>query len=148
VVGGKVRVLGSDGLNVADLRRFLPQSVTKGGSDGEDELTTVSAIDALNHTFRYGHIAPTGPDSLPMFPSSESDPFILNKRPAVYFSGNCDKFESLLVGANGEEIDSATSGKDVSRLICIPSFALTGEVVLVNLKTLECEVMSFDDVGL
>ncbi|KAL7482739.1 hypothetical protein ACHAW6_008392 [Cyclotella cf. meneghiniana] len=147
MIGGKVKVLGSDGLNVADLRRFLPQSVTKGGSDGGEELTTVSAIDALNHTFRYGHMAPTGPDSLPMFPSSESDPFILNKRPTVYFSGNCDKFETRLVGANGEEIDSATAGKDVSRLICIPSFALTGEVVLVNLKTLECELMLFDDVG-
>eukprot|EP00804_Cyclotella_cryptica_P009729 CCRYP_011245-RA/>CCRYP_011245-RA protein AED:0.23 eAED:0.23 QI:0/-1/0/1/-1/1/1/0/553 len=147
-VGEKVRVLGSDGLNVADLRRFLPRSVTNAGGDAGEELTAVSAVDALNHTFRYGHIAPTGPDSLPMFPSSESDPFILNKRPVVYFSGNCEKFETRVVGANGEEIASANAEKDVSRLICIPSFALTGEVVLVNLKTLECQVMSFDDVRL
>jgi DNA polymerase delta subunit 2 len=142
VVGG-VRVLGSDGLNVADLRRFLTKA-----EGGEGEAVAIDAIEALNQTFRYGHVAPTGPDSLPMFPSSESDPFILNKRPAVYFSGNNEKFETRLVDANGAEVKSSDSENDLSRLICIPSFALTGEAILVNLKTLDCEVISFNDVGL
>ena len=158
---GGVKVLGSDGLNIADLRRFLTTTTSETGmKDGEDEKATSdkvsasSCIDALNQTLNYGHIAPTGPDSLPTFPSSESDPFVLNTRPTVYFVGNCDEFETRLVDSNGDKIDEAADdsskndGKDVTRLVCVPSFALTGEVVMVKLRSLECEVLSFNDATL
>ena len=153
----KMRVLGSDGLNIADLRRFLAKKKDleeKEGEDkedknGEEEGVAASCIDALNQTLNYGHMAPTGPDSLPTFPSSESDPFVLKYRPSVYFVGNCDEFETRLVDAHGQEINDETSdNKDVTRLVCIPSFAMTGEVVLVKLKSLECEVVSFNDASL
>ena len=144
VLGGE-RVLGSDGLNVADLRRYLTDGV-KNGDD--EEVVAVSSIEALKQTLKYGHIAPTGPDSLPMFPSSECDPFILSRRPAVYFSGNSDKFETRLVSRYGEEVENGVDSKNSTRLVCVPSFALTGEAVLVNLKTLDCEVISFNDVGM
>lgn len=138
-----VTVLGSDGLNVADLRRFLPNNeVTDEGSDGK--VSPSSSIDALQQTFNISHMAPTGPDSLPMFPSSESDPFLMTSRPSVYFAGNCDEFEARLVGDKGELIDNLEDG--ATRLVCVPSFASTGEVVKVNLRTLECEVISFNDV--
>lgn len=156
--GGGVRVLGSDGLNVADLRRFLakgaPRREKEGGQQLEEEGEDVSCLDALNRTLNYGHLASTGPDSLPTFPSSESDPFVLKDRPSVYFAGNCDKFETRLVDADGEEVSQDGGGAkkgengDATRLICIPSFALTGEVVLVKLKSLECEVVSFNDATL
>lgn len=156
---GGVRVLGSDGLNVADLRRFLATTkkdvvaTTNDDNDYdvavEDTASVPSSIDALNRTFVYGHVAPTGPDSLPTFPSSECDPFVLSSKPDVYFAGNCDQFETRLVDSRGNVIDDAkvlASGTDdVTRLVCVPSFSLTGEVVLVKLKTLECEVMSFND---
>ena len=158
---GGVKVLGSDGLNIADLRRFLTTTTSDTGmKDGEDKEATSdkvsasSCIDALNQTLNYGHIAPTGPDSLPTFPSSESDPFVLNTRPTVYFVGNCDEFETRLVDANGDKIDEAADDsskndvKDVTRLVCVPSFALTGEVVMVKLRSLECEVLSFNDATL
>jgi len=156
---GGVKVLGSDGLNIADLRRFLTTSTSetgmKDGEEGEatsDIVSASSCIDALNQTLNYGHIAPTGPDSLPTFPSSESDPFVLNTRPTVYFVGNCDEFETRLVDSNGDKIDKGAGksddGKDVTRLVCVPSFALTGEVVMVKLKSLECEVLSFNDATL
>ena len=86
---GGVKVLGSDGLNIADLRRFLTTSSETSLKDGEegkatsDKVSASSCIDALNQTLNYGHIAPTGPDSLPTFPSSESDPFVLNTRPKL-----------------------------------------------------------------
>lgn len=138
-----VTVLGSDGLNVADLRRFLPNiEVTDEGTDGK--VSPSSSIDALQQTFNISHMAPTGPDSLPMFPSSESDPFLMTSRPSVYFAGNCDEFEARLVGDKGESIDNIEDG--ATRLVCVPSFASTGEVVQVNLRTLECEVISFNDV--
>ena len=151
-----VKVLGSDGLNIADLRRFLTKSESKETSKDEDEkesssdkVFASSCIDALNQTLKYGHMAPTGPDSLPTFPSSEFDPFVINSKPSVYFAGNCDEFETRLVDANGEEAsDGKAHGKDVTRLVCVPSFALTGEVVLVKLKSLECEVLSFNDATL
>jgi DNA polymerase delta subunit 2 len=143
VVGGE-RVLGSDGLNVTDLRRYL----TDGDNSNESgDAKAVSTIEALKQTLKYGHIAPTGPDSLPMFPSSESDPFVLSKRPSVYFSGNSEKFETALVASNGADA-ADEDAKNNTRLVCVPSFALTGEVVLVNMNTLSCEVISFNDVGL
>ncbi|KAL7491879.1 hypothetical protein ACHAWT_005086 [Skeletonema menzelii] len=140
-----VKVLGSDGLNVADLRRFLPKNCDKVNDGNEVKVTPSSSIDALHQTLNISHMAPTGPDSLPTFPSSETDPFVMTSRPAVYFVGNCDEFEARLVGEKGETIDTA-AGDGATRLVCIPSFASTGEVVLVNLKTLECDVVSFKDV--
>lgn len=148
VVGGNVRVLGSDGLNVADLRRYLVEGES---NDGEEKVVAASSIDTLQTTFQCGHIAPTGPDSLPTFPSSESDPFVLQTRPNVFFAGNCEKFETRLVGADGNEVEGGAidvDGENGTRLICVPSFALTGEAVLINLKTLKCDVVSFNDVGL
>lgn len=144
-----VKVLGSDGLNVADLRRFLPKKCD--GDEVNDEGAAVkvspsSSIDALHQTLKFSHMAPTGPDSLPTFPSSETDPFVITSRPSVYFVGNCDEFEARLVGGKGETIDTAADD-GATRLVCVPSFASTGEVVLVNLRTLECDVVSFNDVS-
>jgi DNA polymerase delta subunit 2 len=150
-----VKVLGSDGLSVADLRRFLAKSDSMMNHDTEknegDDAIVTPCIDALHQTLKYGHLAPTGPDSLPSFPSSESDPFVLSSRPDVYFVGNCDKFETRLVNFDCEEVDDSGDDKVekfVTRLVCVPSFALTREVVLVKLHSLECEVVSFNDDNL
>ncbi|KAL7545592.1 hypothetical protein ACHAWF_008945 [Thalassiosira exigua] len=159
-----VRVLGSDGLNVADLRRFLaaPKSSGDGGASeaGDDEgegkeevpAAAASALDALNRTLIYSHAAPTGPDSLPTFPSSESDPFAMTARPDVYFAGNCEEYATRLVGEDGAGVvgddGEEREGGAKTRLICVPSFAATGEAVLVKLRSLECEVLKFDDATL
>lgn len=150
-----MKLLGSDGLSVADLRRFLAKRDLTKNIDAEknegDGAIDSSYIDALHQTLKYGHMAPTGPDSLPTYPSSESDPFVLSTRPDVYFIGNCDKFETRLVDVDGEAIDERSDGKVgkcPTRLVCVPSFAVTGEVVLVKLRSLECEVISFNDANL
>ena len=187
--GSEVRVLGSDGLNVADLRRFLADNTAEAKEgdheSGGEEGCAASCLDALNLSLKCGHMAPTGPDSLPtgkptagslkcsgfcffcssfisyalayffastlnsIVPSS-TDPFILPHRPDVYFAGNCDKFETRLVDGNGDEIAKGglAHGNNLTRLVCVPSFAKTGEVVLVKLQSLECEVVSFDDASL
>jgi DNA polymerase delta subunit 2 len=171
--GNGVRVLGSDGLNIADLRRFLPTTArtTAAGQrgttiDDDDDTNPIvvgpmSCIDALHRTLVYGHLAPTGPDSLPTFPSCDYDPFVLTCRPNVYFAGNCDAYETRLVNGRGEEIindggtmatttaSTSIANDDVggmTRLVYVPSFALTGQVVLVKLRSLECEVLTFNDV--
>ena len=136
-----VRVLGTDGLNIADLRRYLATRSDESGEGESDTSEPASCIDALNQTLRYGHIAPTGPSSLPTFPAYDFDPFVLKSRPDIYFAGNCHAFETRMVDDNCNEVKEG--GK--TRLICVPNFALTGEVVLVKLQSLECEVIEFSD---
>lgn len=113
-------VLGSDGRNVLDLVQFLRK----------DHAPT-QEIDALETTLRWGHMCPTGPDSVPTMCHAESDPMILPYLPHLYFAGNCTKFAQKLSGT--------------TRLVCIPQFSATGECVLVNLETMKCELLRFDD---
>ena len=164
-VGGRV-VLGTDGRNVADLRRYMAATSTPttngdgssgsgdnqrmdvdgaaGEQDGDaDEkkeeeeqrqqpIDPPSALDTLEATLRFAHVAPTGPDSLPTYPAFEDDPFVMDVRPDLYFAGNCAEYETK-VTAHG------------TRLVCVPSFDATGKAVLVNLRTLDCEVIGFAD---
>ncbi|KAG4301112.1 hypothetical protein PCK1_002811 [Pneumocystis canis] len=69
------------------------------------------------------------------YPFSEKDPFILSETPHVYFVGNQEKFDTKLIeGENGQK----------TRLIMLPVFSKTGNIVLLNLSTLECEQMEFN----
>lgn len=80
------------------------------------------------------HICPTAPDTLRSFPFVESDPFIIEKAPHVYFAGNQKKYESEKI------IDNVGS---VCHLLSIPSFRQTGTFVLLDLKTLESYPYTF-----
>ncbi|XP_063699789.1 DNA polymerase delta subunit 2 [Culicoides brevitarsis] len=112
-------ILGTSGQNVADILRFS---------------TISDEISALKATLEWSHIAPTAPDTLPSYPYYNEDPFILNEMPHVYFAGNCKKFETQEVAL----------GDGKTRIICVPSFAETKQVVLLNLKSLECKPMSIN----
>ena len=145
VIGNKL-ILGSDGGNIADLRKFI--ATTHASSDdfimaeqSPKSLHPASEIDALHCSLLYSHMAPTGPDSLPLYPSNEMDPFAIETTPDVYFAGNCSRFESR------EITRVSIDGKvNLTRLICIPSFAETRQVVLLDLTTLDCTVVAFDDI--
>ena len=113
-------IVGTDGYNIADLLQFL-----------RDNDGPVSEIKALETTLRLGHLCPTGPDSVPTMPHSLSDPMIIPYKPHIYFAGNCCEF--------------ATDVIEKTRLVCIPKFCFSGEAVLVNLQTLGCELLRFDD---
>lgn len=69
------------------------------------------------------------------YPFSDQDPFILLRSPHVYFIGNQPKFETKLVKSD--------DGHEKVRVILLPNFRDTGEVVLVNTKSLECQVRRF-----
>lgn len=113
-------ILGTSGQNTADIQRF---------SNIENDLI------ALKSTIHWSHMAPTAPDTLACYPYYEEDPFILTEKPHVYFSGNCKEFNTELVKTeDGSKI----------RLICIPAFSETKQVVLLNLRTLDCNAMKFD----
>lgn len=81
-------------------------------------------------------MAPTAPDTLFCYPFSDRDPFILTRTPDVYFIGNQPRFETRLI-----ESDKDSSVK--ARVILVPSFAVTGEIVLINCKTLDTKVIRF-----
>lgn len=117
---GDKYVLGTDGRNVKDLVQYL-----------RDVDSPVSEMKALETTMQWGHICPTGPDSVPTMPHPASDPMILAYKPHIYFAGNCSEFATKIV--------------DETCLLCIPKFSISGTAVLVDLKTLGCELLRFDD---
>ncbi|EDV38768.1 uncharacterized protein Dana_GF24834 [Drosophila ananassae] len=112
-------VLGTAGQNVSDLLRSTSLS---------------SALEALRCTLKWGHVAPTAPDTLACYPYIDSDPFILRECPHVYFAGNCDSFET--------DLHESSSGQR-TRLVCVPSFSRTQSVAVVDLETLACRQVNF-----
>lgn len=154
---GNKTFLGSDGYNVYDLLKFVSkrhvghvagdenesmnvslksQSQQNQELEGDTTLKEMSSLEALELTFKYNHMAPTGPDSLPTFPFKDVDPFVIEKTPHVYFAGNCDEFASKLVQEKGR----------TTRLVCIPSFLKTGQAVLLNIKSLDCTIVEFNGI--
>ncbi|XP_050302842.1 DNA polymerase delta subunit 2 [Anthonomus grandis grandis] len=115
-----LKLMGSSGQPVRDIMRF---------SDITDSL------EAMECCFTWNHLAPTAPDTLGCFPYYNKDPFILDECPHVYFAGNQTEFASkVITGENGQQI----------RLISIPKFSETFQGVLLNVQSLDCEVVSFE----
>jgi DNA polymerase delta subunit 2 len=91
-------------------------------------------LDLLESTLRWGHLAPTAPDSLPCYPMNEDEPFVLSAAPHIYFAANQTEFRTRLVqGEQGQRV----------RLVLVPKFSTSNTAVLVNLDTLECEPVHF-----
>lgn len=120
----KVRFLGTSGQNIDDINRYSKLS---------------DRLEILEKTFIWGHLAPTAPDTLGAYPFYKNDPFIIERCPHVYFAGNQPEFATKLF--------KGPSGQDV-RLITIPSFADTASCVLLNLNTLDCQLMTLNSEGI
>lgn len=115
-----VEILGTSGQNVDDIYCYSKISE--------------SPVELVKKSLEMRHICPTAPDTLRSFPFVESDPFIIEKAPHVYFAANQNKYESEIIKDN---VGS------VCHLITIPSFRQTGTVVLLDLKTLESYPYTF-----
>ncbi|KAF9195271.1 hypothetical protein BGZ51_002786 [Haplosporangium sp. Z 767] len=112
-----VTILGTSGQTIDDIYKYV-----------ESENRLEMAVKTLN----WRHLAPTAPDTLWCYPFKDRDPFIMNQAPHIYFIGNQDKFATELVtGKQGQR----------TRVVMLPSFALTGTIALVNLRTLECHTV-------
>ncbi|KAF5675270.1 dna polymerase delta subunit 2 [Fusarium heterosporum] len=109
------RVLGTGGQNVDDIFKYV-------GSD--DRLGMMEAM------CRWRCCAPTAPDTLWSYPFQEDDPFVMQTCPHLYFVGNQPQFSTKVVhGPEGQSV----------RLITVPAFSETKELVLVDTETLEVE---------
>jgi len=84
----------------------------------------------MENMLKWGHLAPTAPDTMRCYPFQKADPFIIEHTPHVYVCGNCEKFETRMMG-------------DSTRLVCVPSFVSEPTMVLVNVNTLECFPIQF-----
>ncbi|OCT90030.1 DNA polymerase delta subunit 2 isoform X1 [Xenopus laevis] len=118
-----VRFLGTSGQNIGDIYKY---------SSMQDYL------DILEWTLQVGHLCPTAPDTLGCYPFYKSDPFILQNCPHVYFCGSAPKFSCKEVtGAEGQRV----------LLLTVPEFCSTQTACLVNLRTLQCQPISFSGFG-
>ncbi|BGP12477.1 hypothetical protein JCM10213_006956 [Rhodosporidiobolus nylandii] len=125
-VGG-TSFFGTSGQTIDDMFKYL---------DGEDRL------EVARQTLEWSHIAPTCPDTLWCYPFSDRDPFILYQTPHVYFIGNQPSFSTRLVSGTATTEDGGEEEVKV-RIVLLPRFCETGEVVLVNTKSLETRVVRF-----
>ena len=118
-----VSFLGTSGQTIDDIYKYV---------EGDDRLAM------MERTLRWRHLAPTCPDTLWSYPFQNTDPFVIERCPEVYFVGNQPKFETRLVeGSKGQRC----------RVITIPRFAETGEVVVVDLDSLDVEVIRISVEG-
>ncbi|KAF4970090.1 hypothetical protein FSARC_2791 [Fusarium sarcochroum] len=109
------RVLGTGGQNVDDVFKYV-------GTD--DRLGMMEAM------CRWRCCAPTAPDTLWSYPFQEDDPFVMQTCPHLYFVGNQPHFSTKVVhGPEGQSV----------RLITVPTFSETKELVLIDTETLEVE---------
>ncbi|WQF79544.1 Putative DNA polymerase alpha/delta/epsilon, subunit B, DNA polymerase delta/II small subunit family [Colletotrichum destructivum] len=107
------RVLGTGGQNVDDVFKYV---------DSDDRLGMMEAM------CRWRCSAPTAPDTLWAYPFQDDDPFVMKAAPHLYFVGCQPEFSTKVIqGDNGQQV----------RLITVPSFAETKELVLVDTETLE-----------
>ncbi|KAI2641640.1 DNA polymerase alpha/epsilon subunit B-domain-containing protein [Hypomontagnella submonticulosa] len=107
------RVLGTGGQNIDDIFKYV---------DSDDRLGMMEAM------CRWRCSAPTAPDTLWSYPFQDDDPFVMHSCPHLYFVGCQPEFGTKVIsGAEGQ----------VVRLISVPSFSTTQEIVLVDTETLD-----------
>ena len=99
------------------------------------EMSTIDEpVDILQETIKWRHMMPTAPDTVPAYPFTDKDPFVMEERPHVYFTGNQKHFGYKMYDEDGKK----------TLIVAIPGFKSTQTCVLVNLRTLKCEVIAFN----
>lgn len=120
------RFMGNSGQPVDDVLRYVEVPEPSSG-DGR--------LEVMESMLRWRCSAPTAPDTLWCYPFQDRDQFVLEACPHVFFVGNQPKFETTVIdGPGGAQV----------RLIAIPRFSESGEMVLVDAESLEVELIKFD----
>ncbi|KAL2815590.1 DNA polymerase alpha/epsilon subunit B-domain-containing protein [Aspergillus cavernicola] len=146
------RLWGCSGQNVDDVLRYLDFADDDDGNidtDGDAE----ARIRIMEAMLRWRCGVPTAPDTIWSYPFQTHDPFVMQTCPHIFFAGNQPRFKTAIIEGdspltlNGEDtemggIDENASAPTV-RLVSIPKFQETGELILVDTETLEVEVVKF-----
>lgn len=106
-------------------------------------------LSLLESTLRWRHMAPTAPDTLWCHPYLSEDPFLIKETPDIYIVGGQKKFGTKMVN-DSHEAGSALKGQSSTRcrIVMVPSFARTGILVLINLRTLDVKCVNFSVMGM
>ncbi|KAJ9310920.1 hypothetical protein DTO271D3_8835 [Paecilomyces variotii] len=144
------RVWGSSGQNVDDVLRYLDFSdEDERGDAAEDDAN--ARLKVMEAMLRWRCAVPTAPDTIWSYPFQTNDPFVLQSCPHIFFAGNQPRFKTMVVegdssfrlnGADAEMTD--TMEDDVGpkiRVMTIPKFSETGELIVLDTETLEVEVV-------
>lgn len=165
------RFWGCSGQNVDDVLRYIDISNENGQETEKDGNARIRLMDAM---LRWRCAVPTAPDTICMFfhfhqilvlgarelsqlliaisgsyPFQDHDPFVLQTCPHVFFAGNQPQFRTTIIESaspspafNGTRED----GRARVRLLTIPKFSETGELILLDSETLEAEVVRFGPI--
>lgn len=86
------------------------------------------------------------------YPYQSDDPFVIESCPHIFFAGNQPQFKTATIEGDtplrldgDTEMVGAADGSDAARvrLLALPKFSETGELILVDTETLEVEVVRF-----
>lgn len=106
------------------------------GQGMEEMLSQTSYADILScmeATLKWRHILPHAPETVACKVFTETDPFVLDSMPHVYFTATLRRFTQKSIKIGESEIVMFT----------VPSFHNSSNVVLLNSQTLELETISF-----
>jgi DNA polymerase delta subunit 2 len=137
--------LGTAGQNIADFHMYNSHPVSAGADGaGAAEGGTLATLAAMRDMLDNRHLAPTAPDTLGSYPFCESDPFVIDRSPHVFFTGNQAAFGTSTHRPSASRASLPGDACDARvRLVSVPRFDVTGTAVLVNLRTLDCTSISF-----
>ncbi|KAJ3515561.1 hypothetical protein NLJ89_g1677 [Agrocybe chaxingu] len=128
----KRTLLINSGQPLNDMFKYLPTPPNTRLSIAESSL-------------RWRHMSPTAPDTLWCHPYREEDPFLIPETPDIYIVGGQEKFATRLVTERSERKGAPTTR---CRIVLVPSFAHTGILVLINLRTLAVKTVNFGVHGM
>jgi DNA polymerase delta subunit 2 len=74
----------------------------------------------------------------------------MEETPHIFFAGNQPEYSSRLVQGTLKGLTRLMTGEDgqLVQIVCVPKFSETGDIVLVNLSTLESETLRFSSGAL
>ncbi|KAJ5175278.1 uncharacterized protein N7482_001155 [Penicillium canariense] len=145
------RLWGCSGQNVDDVLRYLDFPADDSGPsiERDDSEARLRIMEAM---LRWRCSVPTAPDTIWSYPFQTVDPFVLETCPHIFFTGNQPSFKTTVIEAvvpprldgDTDMTDSAGESSATSvRLLSIPKFRDTGELILVDTESLEVEVIRF-----
>ncbi|KAF2156844.1 hypothetical protein K461DRAFT_317034 [Myriangium duriaei CBS 260.36] len=114
------RLLATGGQPVEDMSRYVPVE---------------SRAEMMEAMLRWRLSAPTCPDTLWCYPFQSTDAFVITACPHLFVAGNQLQFETTVV--------HGPQGRDC-RVVAVPKFKESGEIVLLDAETLEPEVVKVD----
>ncbi|KMK54541.1 DNA polymerase delta subunit 2 [Aspergillus fumigatus Z5] len=144
------RLWGSSGQNVDDVLRYLDFADRDAPDAGDGDIEARMRIMEAMLRWRCG--APTAPDTIWSYPFQTNDPFVMQSCPHIFFAGNQPRFKTAVLesdsplrlnGADTKMTDTAENPGARVRLLSIPKFKDTGELILVDSETLEVELVKF-----